>query len=142
MFSIVVAADDSHVDHVVPSFTRAFTLQESPFVVLVKDKVSESIPASTPFFIHRYSVLTIESISGSDEVTVAVRLFCVIGLLGVMSTLSTEGGVFVVVDPMITADDFNQAEASVPSETRISTSHESPSRVAKEGRGERSPKDG
>ena len=81
MFSIVIAADDCHEDHVIPSFTRTFTLQESPFIVLVKGKVSESIPASTPFFIHRYSVLTIESISASDEVTVAVRLFCVVGLL-------------------------------------------------------------
>ena len=134
MFSIVIAADDCHEDHVIPSFTRTFTLQESPFIVLVKGKVSESIPASTPFFIHRYSVLTIESISASDEVTVAVRLFCVVGLLGVMSILSTVGGVFVAVDPMITAEDFIQAEVSVPSETRISTSHESPSRVARDGK--------
>ena len=51
-----------------------------------------------------------------------------------MSILSTVGEVFVVVDPMITADDFIQAEVSVPSETRISTSHESPSRVARDGK--------
>ena len=132
-----MAADDCHVDHVVPSFTRTLTLQDSPFIVLVEETTCESIPASTPFFIHRYSVSRMVSISASDEVTVAVRSLSVVGLLGVIPTLSTTGGVLVVVEPITTADDFNQAEVSVPSETLISTSHESPSRVANDGRGER-----
>ena len=103
MFSIVVAGEDCHEDHVVPSLTRTSTLHESPFIVLTEGKVSELIPASIPFFIHRYSVLTIGSISASDEVTVATRLLSVVGLFGVISTLSTEGGVFVVIDPITTA---------------------------------------
>ena len=90
-----------------------------------------------PFFIQRYSVLTIESMSASDEIARAVRSVSVVGLLGVMVTLSTEGGVFDVVEPITTGEDFIQAEESVPSETRISISHESPFRVANDGRGER-----